>query len=238
MLSPDVQARLELAHQNENNYLPSDEICRQIGDKVLVMVVAPAAAGKSTVMDAVVGLSGYFARVPVFSTRDARPDDEPGMFRLSPHDDEHVSKLLDKFDANKVVQYAVHPTQGTIYGTETGDYPTKYNLLATLSSVVDGMRQLPFEKTHTIGLITEPEHWRQWFDTRYPADHSERSKRAREAVQSLEWLCQDEQVKWLYNQPDALDETAQNLIDLVQGTREAADLRGDAEQLLAIARTL
>jgi ribonuclease HI len=238
MLSHDTQARLDQARLHENDYRPNDEICRQIGDKVLIMVVAPAAVGKTTVMDRAVQLNDEFARVPIFSTREPRPDDEPGMFRLSPHEDNHVAQLLDKFETRQVVQYAIHPTQGTIYGTEARDYPARYNLLATLSTVVDGLRKLPFEQTHTIGLITDSAHWQKWFNDRYPANHPERGKRAREAVQSLEWLLSDQETLWLYNRPDELDETAQDLIDIVQGTTEPADLRLQAAQLLATARTL
>lgn len=238
MLSPEIQARLNHARYNENDYQPNAAIAEAIGNKAIVMVVAPAAVGKTTVMDQVVHLSPDFGRVPVFSTRDARPDDEPGMFRLSPHDDTHVSQLLDKIERRDVVQYAVHPTQGTIYGTEAGDYPAKYNLLATLSSVVKGMRALPFEQTFTIGLITDPDHWQQWFNERFPDAHKDRRKRLNEAEQSLEWLLGDDQTLWLYNQPGASEQTAQTLIHIVEREDQPKDLRHEAEQLLAATKTL
>ncbi|HET8709385.1 MAG TPA: hypothetical protein VFL85_03835 [Candidatus Saccharimonadales bacterium] len=238
MLSPETQARLDQARAHENDYRPNASISQQLGDKALVMVVAPAAIGKSTIMQRAVELSDDFAMVPVFSTRDARPDDDPALFRLSPHDDEHVNQLLNKIDAREAVQYAIHPTQGTIYGTEASDYPAKYNLLATLSNVVAGMRELPFNHTYTIGLITDANHWRQWFDARFPVQHKDRQKRLKEAAQSLEWLLADNQVLWLYNQPEAHDETARSLIDLVQDNAEPADLRQQATELLIAAREL
>jgi hypothetical protein len=238
MLSPEVQNRLDQARAHENDYQPNEVISRQIGAKTIVMVVAPAAMGKSTIMQKAANMSEDFALVPVFSTRNARPDDDPTLFRLSPHDDTHVSQLLDKIDAGEAVQYAVHPTQSIMYGTEATDYPAKYNLLATLSSVVAGMRKLPFKRSVTIGLVTDADHWQQWFTERYPAGHPDRSKRATEAIQSLEWLLADDQVLWLHNQPDAHDQTAQSLINLVNGTGQPANLGPEAQQLLTVARTL
>ena len=43
------------------------------------------------------------------TTRPPRPDDIPGHFAYLPHDDEHVSRYLDRIENKELVQYAVHP---------------------------------------------------------------------------------------------------------------------------------
>ena len=228
MLSPEVAARLEAAKQAES-YKPLPEIAAHLGEKVLVMEVGPARIGKSHTMNKVVEFDSDFQRVPVFTSRPPRPDDEPGMFRNYPHDDENVSHLLDKIEAGQVVQYVVHPTQGFIYGTELGDYPAKYNLLPTLSGAVDALRSLPFEETHVIGLTAPGNAWKEWFEASYPNEHPDRSKRLVEATTSLEWLLDEDLdggVNWVINEPDHPEKAARQIIDLVKSGRNPTRSNG------------
>ena len=226
MLSPEVAARLEKARSREPDYQPRPEVTRQLGGKSIVMLVGPAAIGKSSVMEKVIQLDPRFKRVPVFSTRTPRPDDEPGMFRNIPHDDEHVTQLLNKIEAGDVVQYAIHPTQGTIYGTDITDYPGEYNLLATLSGAVGQMRRLPFHESHTIGLITPAKNWKEWFTDRYPDGHPERSKRLMEAALSMEWLIEEDiedKVTWILNTPGHPNKAAAEIIASVLHREKSQD---------------
>ena len=142
MLSPEVEKRLQAAQQNEKNYQPNGEIAAKLAEKTLVMFVGPVAVGKSFLMNHVAEVAGDFSRVPVFTTRKPREDDEPGMFRYLPHDDAHVSELLNKIESREVVQYAIHPTSGRIYGSEISDHPNTYNMLAMLSGGVEHQRHL------------------------------------------------------------------------------------------------
>lgn len=240
MISPSVQTRLDAARRAEGSYIPSAAVAREINDKTLVMFVGPVAIGKSYIMNHLVKTDPDFGRVPVFTTRDARPDDEPGMFEALPHTDSSVSEILNQIDAQNVVQYAIHPTTGRMYGSFPRHYTQPYNLLATLSNVVEPMRKLPFQKTVVIGLSAKPGDWRTWFETRYPTASPEKTKRLSEATLSLEWLLMpehDDFVCWVTNTPDNPDATTKDVINIVKyGKREDAGAKENARQLLELVR--
>lgn len=240
MISPDIQAKLDAARRTENTYTPNAQVAGSIKDKTLIMFVGPVAIGKSYVMNHLAKTDDEFGRVPVFTTRDARPDDEPGMFETQPHTDESVSELLDTIEAQNVVQYAVHPTTGRIYGSLPRHYPYKYNMLATLSSVVDPMRRLPFAETIVIGLSAQPDIWRTWFESRYPVANDEKTKRLREATLSLEWLLAPERaefVRWVVNSPNDPDATTKDIINIVKYSKqEDTQAKDYAQQTLELVR--
>jgi len=226
MLSPEVQSRLDTARFAEATYQPREDIASRLGEKVLIMLVGPAAAGKTYIMDEVVASDPRFQRVSVFTTRTARPDDAPGMFRCLPHDDEHVSQLLGLIDEREVVQYAVHPTQGTIYGTMVDDYPGEANLLATLSGSVEHMRRLPFKEAYAVCLATMPDDWQSWFDDRFPVGHPDRIKRLGEAVSSLEWMLDEANqgiIRWVPNFAGQPEVAAREIISVTDGTEPKRD---------------
>jgi guanylate kinase len=223
-LSQSVAERLDRARLLESDYRPNEDVCREIGETILAMVVAPPATGKTTVMERAASLDDDFGLVSVFSTRDARPDDKPGMFRIFPHTDEIVTHLLDKIERQEVVNYAIHPTQDTIYGTEAEDYPRRYNLLATLSNGVEQLRNIPFEKTHVIGLATEPDNYAAWFNRRYPEQNKNRARRLGEAGISLGWLLSEENeglVTWVENIEGRADIAAKSIIDIVKHGKQS-----------------
>jgi hypothetical protein len=218
MLSPQVTARLAEAAARQTNYVPNQTVSSQLREKNLVMFVGPAAVGKSFLMNKIVERDIDFGRVSVFTSRDAREDDEPGMFRYLPHDDEHISQLLDKIDRGEVVQYAVHPTSGRIYGSEITDYAKPFNMLATLSGIVNSLRQLPFETTHVVGLAVDPDIWLQRFNSR-PMAPDDRAKRLGEALGSLQWLldlAHIQEVTWVNNSSSDESAAVQSVINAVK----------------------
>lgn len=188
MLSDSVQKQLEQAARTEGGYTPNGQVGKELRTKRLIMLVGPAATGKSYLMNRITERDPGFSRVSVFTTRDARPDDEPGMFRCLPHNDKNVAELLETIKLGNAVQYAIHPTSGRIYGSVLADYPKTYNMLATLSGIVNHLRELPFARTYVVGLVCDPEVWLKRFYERYPEPSDERAKRLKEAVVSLEWL--------------------------------------------------
>jgi len=225
MLSPSVVARLAQAATTQSAYMPNAEVAAKLQEKNLVMFVGPAAVGKSYLMNRVVERDVDFGRASVFTTREARRDDEPGMFRIIPHDDANLTSLLDKIQKGEVVQYAVHPTSGRVYGTEPGDYPKSFNTLATLSGVVDHLRQLPFQTTHVIGLAVEPAIWLRRFYDR-PMSAEERSKRLREASVSLEWLLDPAhipEITWVNNTSEDESTAVQSVINAVKYNKRGDD---------------
>lgn len=206
-----------------------------LADKTLVMIVGPAAIGKSTLMSRVVELDGMFAAVSGFTSRPKRANDETGRYRyITANDIESV------VSSPETLQYAVHPTTRYIYGTQLQDYTATYNLLDTLSSVAEQLRHLPFKRTVTISLTAPYDDWQQWFFARYPISTPERQKRLKEAVTSIEWSIAQSQHHWLVNHRSDLDGAAENLIRIVtEGTAEnQTEARQAAEDLLFTVKSL
>jgi len=202
-------------------------VAAQLKEKNLIMFVGPASVGKSFLMNHIMEHDIDFGRVSVFTTREARPDDEPGMFRNLPHDDANVTALLGKIQRGEVVQYAVHPTSGRIYGSEITDYGRPeitdygrpFSMLATLSGIVNTLRKLPFQTTHVIGLAVDPDIWLNRFYERYPEPSDERTKRLQEAAQSLQWLLDPahiQEINWIDNSSSNEAEAVQAVINTVK----------------------
>lgn len=242
-LRPDIESRLAEARKNQDAYRPGEDIARQIASHTLTMVVAPAAMGKTFLMNKATAIDSNFQRTPILTTRGPRRDDDPGMFRCFPHDDAHVGQILGDIDAQTLVQYAVHPTNGTIYATEAEDYePKRYNLLATQSGAVASLSQAGFEQTHVVGLIASPGQWRYWFDRRYRGDQTdERTKRLAEAALSLDWLLEQSDINWLINDEGQGNRAAKELVAITRGDSKGSDAelaRAYAERMRQIIPTM
>lgn len=203
-------------------------------DKTLVMIVGPTAVGKSSLMNQVVALDSEFGRVSGFTTREPRENDEPGLYRYLTS-----AAARQLIEQGEVVQFAIHPTTGDIYGTQPQDYPRRFNLLDTLSTVVAGMQSLPFKNVVTISLTTPAAAWRNWLLERYPEPSEERTKRLQEARQSIEWsMAQTSQHFWLVNHPNELHATANELINVVRNGTGQTDTPAEAEDLLLTVKSL
>lgn len=176
-------------------------------EKLLVMIVGPAAIGKSTIMKAATDINGNFGYVRGFTTRPRR---EQGDLYLHV-DEQQVEEFREE---GSLLTHFVHPTTGYHYGTRLDDYAARYNLLDTLSGAVDSYRKLPFRATITIGLVTEASRWQEWFLGRYPHKNQEADKRLAEAKLSLGWLLQQQDLVWLTN-TGSPQEVATKLVDIV-----------------------
>jgi hypothetical protein len=147
------------------------------------------------------------------------------MFRALPHDNANLTVLLDKIQRGEVVQYAVHPTSGRMYGSEITDYPKPFNMLATLSGIVNHLRQLPFQTTHVIGLAVEPDIWLRRFYDR-PMGPEEQTKRLQEAAVSLEWLLDPAhipEITWVNNTSEDDSAAIQSVINAVKYNKQGDD---------------
>jgi hypothetical protein len=222
-VSPEIARRLQHAHEQEKLYRPSENLQRELGVRSLVMVVAPAAMGKSYVMRLASEIDPQFGRSSIVSTRDLRDDDEPALFRLLPHDDENISDLLDRVDSHEMVQYAIHPTEGTFYGTELEDYPFKHNMLATLSTAVDQLQHVGFGNTTLIGLVSPPGDWLERFDARYGYNHPKRLRRLKEAHGSFTDLLKRDDVHWIINSQGEGEQAAKELIEATENPVDQND---------------
>jgi len=222
-LSPNTIERLRAARENEHNYRPNADIQREMGSRSLVMVVAPAAMGKTYLMHAIIEADSRFGLSRTVSTRKPREDDDPSMFRLMPHDDENLNYLLDKVEAGSMVQYTTHPSEGTFYGSELQDHPHGHNLLATLSGAVDQLSAVGFGQTTLIGLVAPPTTWQKWFDARYPLGHPKRLGRLDEASKSYHDLLNRPDVSWVINREGSIDDAVKDVISVVDGNPHDKD---------------
>lgn len=176
--------------------------------KTLIMLVAPSAMGKSTIMNQAVRLDTQFARVRSFTTRRPRANDEPGQYIYLTQDE-----LLKERSHDTVVTEMTFST-GQTYGTLCNSYSGQYSLLDTMANSVEEYRSLPFRATKTISLTAHPDQWREWFVDRFPdSDSYDAAKRLEEAVASIEWSLADPETLWLVND-DTPETIARNLIDL------------------------
>ena len=231
-LPPELQQRFEQATANQNNYQPSEGVRKVIKDKTLVMIVAPAAMGKSYIISHTIATDPQFAQTISFSTRDPRLGDE-GNMRTIPRDAQHITTLLDLIDAGQVVNYAIFPTTGMLYGTDLTSYPGKINLMPTLANSVETLRHTGFGQAITIGLVTHPDTWAAWFNARFPEPTAEKTARLKEAILSLSWLLQDNDVRWLVNRDGYGDKTVSELIELSRAHTAAPN-----EEAMEYARAL
>lgn len=240
MLSPEVQERLDEAASRQDNYEPNKKVRERLAQLGLVMLVGPAAVGKTHIIKATTDLDRSFSPVSVFTTRDKRPDDDPDLFSYYKHTNEGVGALLDRIEHREVVNYAIHPTTGNIYGTVPEDYHSDYNMLATLANGVEQFLQLPFKSKHVIGVSAEPAVWARWFNSRYPKDE-DRRKRLAEAILSLDWLLAPEQrplATFIKNEEGKEKVAAQEIIDVVMENKDvtSSDARSQSIAMRGRAR--
>ncbi len=230
MLSQSIQDRLDSARALQLQYRPNEAVAQELRTKELIMIVSPTATGKSYLMHQVANQDAECERVRVFTTRPPRSDDQPGAFDYVPHDDAHVSQILEQIRRRELVQYMVHPTTDMVYGSELSGYPGSYNFLETISNVVTVLRLLPFASTTVIGVVVPVEQWQQWFFARYPEQSPDRTKRLQEAVTSLEWLTDsthEDLIHWVIN--SAQHHAAETMIDIAKD-----NIRGDYGRDIAL----
>ncbi len=233
------QLTLEQAKERESQYEPDETVKNSLKDKSLIMFVGPVATGKTFVMKNIVRANAEFHCVPSFTTRDPRNDDDPSMFRYMPHDDTHITNLLEKIQHGEAVQYAIHPTSHRLYGSEIQDYPKAYNMLATLSGVVKPMAQLPFKHVFVMGLVCTPALWETWLLKRFPVSNEDRRHRIEEAIQSLTWLiANDSLVTWIENSQGAPEETTRAVLDAVLYNKRNGEAKHLAYDMLKRAKEL
>lgn len=232
-VSPETINRINHFRRYEDLYQPNDHVKRLIGTRTLHMVVAPAVMGKSSVMNRAAELDGQFGRSTTLSTRQPRPDDEPGVFRLVEHTDDNIDMLLDKILSGELVQYKFHPTEHTFYGSEVTDHPHEHNMLPTLSGAINQLQRVGFKDTSIIGLVAPPASWRARFDQRYPEHHPQRLKRLMEAEISYNDLLVRTDVRWLVNQEGDVDGAARKLVDAT-GPDDSAEALAHVYRILRL----
>ncbi len=208
--------------QLAKNYSPGEKVAESLSSINRVAIIGPLAVGKTTCMLRTQELDSEFAMAGSFTTRDQREGEPEGIYRFLPHDRQTLQIIQEGLERRELVQAAVHPVTGFIYGSEVQDYPKPYTLLDTLANTVEGMRRLPFGGYHEIALVTPPEAWWSRLEhRRRNVGEEDINKRVTEARSSLEWcLDQGPEMPWVVNSDGKLDQAAQQLIDIVRGSTE------------------
>ncbi|MES2876464.1 MAG: hypothetical protein V4678_03250 [Patescibacteria group bacterium] len=202
--------------------------------KVLVMIVGPSAIGKSTLMNEIVRRDERFSRVRSFTTRPPRNNDEPGHYLYMTNDERLAQQV-----SGDIVTDVLFPTTGYHYGTVAKSYGSGYNLLDTLAHSVDEYEQLPFKRTVTISLTTNPDTWQNWLTMRFPSGGSDMKLRLEEAVASIEWsVAQTDNHYWIVNEPGDVVGTAERLITLATAEDASTSQPPQAKLILERAKLL
>lgn len=231
-----IQPIIDELRSLERDYQANTDIQQQLGEKSLVLLVAPAAAGKSTLMNNLVASDDRFSRISGFTTREARPDDEAELYRYIQPDVASLKGILDQVRARELVQYAVHPTTGKIYGTELSDYPNEYNCKDVLGHAVQGFRSLSARSTYSFGLVCKPQQWINRLLDRYDSADPELKKRLAEARFNIEWSRDDSRTVLVENSNGDLDRASQEIIGRVTGTHTTT--RNHQPRLNALAEAM
>lgn len=231
-LTQETLARLDTIRAGAQSYSPSDETLQKLTSSILVELIAPAAEGKSRIMDEVAALDSDFSYVTGLTTRPPEERDVPGRYRYF-NSDQEINELADSVDRRELVQYVTHPTTKHIYGSSPEDYRTAYCLLDTLYSAVADLDEIPFKAIFKIAIVSDGAEWMARFLERYPDTNEERAKRLKEAKQCLEWqLHQDPQsIIWIENKKGEASNAAQELVSIVRGKRNARGGRVLAESM-------
>lgn len=204
----------------------------ELSKKTLVMIVGPAAIGKSTLMNEIVRQKPEsYGYVKSFTTRSRRPGETTHYDFIS------REKALSLNQSGKTITYLDHPTTHDLYGTTAASYTAPTNLLDTLSGSVEGYRKLPFARTVTISVTTPAAQWKQWFLARYPEPSDEALKRLAEAKQSITWSLQDQETLWLIND-SSIEHVAARCIDIINAEHTTDGGAAYAKSMLGSTDTL
>lgn len=214
----------------QGTYAPNETVVRALADKTIIMLVGPAAIGKSTVMNRVIEMDQRFHRAPSFTTRAPRLNDERGMYHYISTSDDYT-KLEQDIVNSDVVQFSVSPVKDVVYGTYIGDYLKQFNLKDVWYSGVAEFEKLPFKNKAIVGLVASPDKWAAWMEERFQQGDPEALSRLSEAKLCLPWLIENkDRVKWVQN--DDLEAASNRIIAIGLNENEPFDGSGLAQAML------
>lgn len=190
----------------EIGYKPSRETADSIKDKKLFAFIGAFAVGKSTLISAIVDTNKGFSEVISFTTRP--PRDMTDNYRFIDHNESNIDKITKRTELGELVNIAVHPTTGHVYGTEVMDYKTDFNILATTASNFSlSTSKLPFKQVKPIAIVAEADTWVNRIGQR-ATSKKDLLARLSEAKQSLEWSLDQEDIMFIDNTSRLIGVTA------------------------------
>ncbi|MBI1952413.1 hypothetical protein HYS42_01660 [Candidatus Saccharibacteria bacterium] len=174
-----------------NGYRASEETARQIGGVIMLMMIGPSGAGKTSIMREL----GYpFVRSD--TTREPRVGEVNGRdynFRTD------LDVLLTEVEKGEFVQIAAGPA-GDFYGTKASSHPrSDIATMAVTARAVPLFRNLGFE--HTISAVVTPPSYDEWLRRikSHGLNGDQLRERTEEACESLSLMLNDPRANFILN---------------------------------------
>lgn len=231
--SPELIAHMNRLGARIGDYEQNQEVGRMTATFELVAFIAPAAEGKSTIMEAAALTDQDFGYVTGFTTRLPEARDVPGRYRYY-NSDEEIAELLADIEAGRVVQYDQHPTTGQLYGSHPSDYAHRFAMLDALYTSLPQIERSGFGRVHKLMIVSRGSEWVNRFMARYPEASPERDKRAREGIDCLEWALEQPvgSLAWIENNDGEVNTAAQEVIAIVKNSQRSRQLQLLAKEMI------
>lgn len=214
------------------HYRPTMDVLDHLANVDFVAVVAPTAAGKTSIINAVTRKEPALHKVLNNTSRAPRPGEREGVdFRF-------LSKQTMEARIAKGEYVQVAPTVfGDLYATAPEDYSADgIAMLEVLSDAVPVFRSLPFKSVRAIYIV--PPSWVEW--QRRIKTHNftpeQLHKRMTEAKKSLEFALNDNHTKFVVN--DKLGQAVEDFIALALNRPLSVKLETDQDKARQIVRAL
>lgn len=217
------------------NYTPGVVASELMSEQVIGMLIAPFGAGKTAIMREISKIAGDFGYVQGFTTRPKRESEDMEVYKFWPHSVDGLHKIINGLEQRELVQAAVHPTNGYIYGSDLDSYSKPYNLLDVLTGAIAEFQKLGFKRIVPNYIVCPVEDWLTRLDERAgQIDEQGMLKRWQEAQSSLEWGIEHQaEMYWVSNPDDQLGQACQEVIEHTRGSG-ARDFSGE----IAIAQAM
>jgi hypothetical protein len=212
------QEIVEAIDEAARGYAPGEGVELILRRTILVPIIGPFAVGKTSCMRYIEDrYQPEFGRVRSFTTRSRRRGEEADTYHFRPHTKTTLREILESLEKKSLVQAAVHPSTGYVYGTYSSEYAYGYSMLDTLASAIDSISALPFGDIYPVGMVAPAADWLRRIGER--KDNT--SERIIEARSSLVWLLdQGPDLPWVVNADSRLRAAAEEVVGLVRRERE------------------
>lgn len=171
---------VQWATEQHPKYEPSSETKQKLSKISLGMVIGPTSVGKSFLIDKVTETNERFSNMGTITTR-AKRETDPDSYRHVPVDD-----FTAMIESGELVQYAIHPTTGDFYGSDTDSFPTDLVVAPVLVSGRGSFIKAGFKRITPIGIVCPADEWVDRLAVH--TDSEDLIKRLYEARQVLQWL--------------------------------------------------
>lgn len=204
---------LEILRALEPTYQPLGHAAEAISEKNLIGFIGAFAVGKTTLIETIARNHDSYSEVMSFTTRPTRGHGDNYRFLVHGHDT--LAELATKAERGELVNMAVHPTTGYVYGTEAEDYKTQNCMLATTSKSYESDKNLPFASVKAVVVVAQPKAWIERISKRVSTPE-ERKARIREAQLSLEWSLDQSDVMYVDNTSSSIVATTDAVVNFLE----------------------